>query len=99
MIPSREFELRKAQTAAPRAAIQAELREAALREAALREAAIQEEAIREEVIPAEVIPAEVIPAEVIRGAATRAEPVAEGTPRADNKTPARTSKTTKKCSR
>jgi hypothetical protein len=90
MIPGRSFETRNhLPAAAPRAAIQAELREAAL-----REAAIQEEAIREEVIPAEVIPAE-----VIRGAATRAEPVAEGTPRADNKTPARTSKTTKKCSR
>lgn len=58
-------------------------------QAALREAAIREE----------VIPAEVIPAEVIRGPATRAEAVAEGPPRADNKTPARTSKTTKKCSR
>ena len=90
MIPGRSFETRNhLPAAAPRAAIQAELREAAL-----REAAIQEEAIREEVIPAEVIPAE-----VIRGAATRAEPVAEGTPRADNKTAARTSKTTKKCSR
>jgi hypothetical protein len=90
MIPGRSFETRNHfPAAAPRAAIQAELREAAL-----REAAIQEEAIREEVIPAEVIPAE-----VIRGAATRAEPVAEGTPRADNKTAARTSKTTKKCSR
>jgi hypothetical protein len=85
MIPGRSFETRNhLPAAAPRAAIQAELREAALREAAIRE---------------EVIPAEVIPGEVIRGAATRAEPVAEGTPRADNKTPARTSKTTKKCSR
>jgi hypothetical protein len=85
MIPGRSFETRNhLPAAAPRAAIQAELREAALREAAIRE---------------EAIPAEVIPGEVIRGAATRAEPVAEGTPRADNKTPARTSKTTKKCSR
>jgi hypothetical protein len=85
MIPGRSFETRNhLPAAAPRAAIQAELREAAIQEAAIRE---------------EVIPAEVIPGEVIRGAATRAEPVAEGTPRADNKTPARTSKTTKKCSR
>jgi hypothetical protein len=85
MIPGRSFETRNhLPAAAPRAAIQAELREAAIQEAAIRE---------------EVIPAEVIPGEVIRGAATRAEPVAEGTPRADNKTAARTSKTTKKCSR
>jgi len=85
MIPGRSFETRNhLPAAAPRAAIQAELREAAIQEAAIRE---------------EVIPAEVIPGEVIRGAATRAEPVAEGPPRADNKTPARTSKTTKKCSR
>jgi hypothetical protein len=95
MIPGRSFETRNhLPAAAPRAAIQAELREAAIQEAAIRE-----EVIPAEVIPGEVIPAEVIPAEVIRGAATRAEPVAEGTPRADNKTAARTSKTTKKCSR
>jgi hypothetical protein len=70
MIPSREFELRKAQTAAPRAAIQAVIiRVAVIREA--RAAAILEVAILAVVIPV---------------AETRAVAVGEGIPQGADST-------------
>jgi hypothetical protein len=53
-------------------------------------AAIQQAALREAVIRAEVIPAAV---------AIRAEAIGEVIPQRGNKTPARTLKTTQKCSR
>jgi hypothetical protein len=84
MIPSKGFELRKAQTAAPRAAIRAVIiRAAVIRE--VRAAAIPEVAIRAVVIPV---------------AGTRAVPVGEGIPQGagdpteGSKTPARTLKQT-----
>jgi hypothetical protein len=80
MIPSREFELRKAQAAALLAALPA--------------AVIPAAAIRGVVIPGAATRAVVTP-----GAATRAGVVGEVIPQGDNKTPARTLKTTPECSR
>jgi hypothetical protein len=96
MIPSRGFELRKAQTAAPRAAIRVVIiRAAVIRE--VRAAAIPEVAIRAVVIPEVAIRAVVIPV-----AGTRAVAVGEGIPQGADPTAkilTRTLKRTPKCSR
>ena len=86
MIPGRKFELRKAQTAAPRAAIRAVITRAAV----IRE--VQAAAIPEVVIRAVVIPV----------AETRAVAVGEGIPQGADPTAkilTRTLKRTPKCSR
>jgi len=89
MIPSREFDLRKAQAAVPLAAIRA----AIIRVAVIREVRVA--VIRE----VRVAGTPEVRAVVILGAATREGAVGEVIPQGDNKTPARTLKTTPKCSR
>jgi hypothetical protein len=97
MIPSREFDLRKAQAAVPLAAIRAAIiRVAVIRE--VRVAVIRE--VRVAGTPeVRVAGTPEVRAVVILGAATREGAVGEVIPQGDNKTPARTLKTTPKCSR